>query len=235
MHPHFIPWPTLPQTPQGRPRAGALVTTLTDGSTSIQWFDPDILFYFQVWGRLDGVNGSRLEPDICLNDDGDISVAALHAPWAHDQLLGQYSVRDGRWIDEPNGSWAAFTRRACSVLAEGLRAPKVDLPEGEVAIVEVHNYLTVHVNFGGTMYRLLEREVPRDDEYEPIYRLFGVLSEEYPALSHATVLVQDGCWTYWAPGTDAYTHPDGTPAPAWLGLVSAAFAEHSQSSQTQER
>ncbi|QOQ39042.1 hypothetical protein [Trueperella pecoris] len=227
---HFILWPTLPQTPQGRPRAGALLTTLTDGSTSIQWFDPDILFYFQVWDRLDGVNGSRLEPDICLNDDGDISVAALHVPWAEDQLLGQYSVRDGRWIDEPDGSWADFTRRACSVLAEGLRAPKVDLPEGDVAIVKVHNYLTVHVNFGGTMYRLLEREVPRDDEYEPIYRLFGVLSEEYPALSHATVLVQDGRWIYWAPGTNAYTHPGGTAAPAWLGLVSAALSEHSQTS-----
>lgn len=160
MHPYFIPWPTLSQTPQGRPRAGALVTALADESTSIQWFDPDILFYFQVWDRLDGVNGSRLEPDIRLDDDGDISIAALHAPWADDELLGRYSVRDGRWVHEPHGSWIEFTRGACSALAEGLRAPKTDLSEGEVAFVEVANYLTIHVNFGGTMYRLLERDVP---------------------------------------------------------------------------
>ena len=230
MHAHFIPWPTFPQTPQGRPRAGALVTTFADASTSIQWFDPDILFYFQVWDRLDGAGGSRLEPDICLNDNGDISVATLHTPWVEDNILGRYSVRDGRWIDEPDGPWAEFTRRACSALAEGLRAPKVDLPEGRVSIVAVHNYLTIHVNSGGTMYRLLEREVPRDDEYEPIYRLFGVLSDDYPVLSHATAVLRDDRWTYWAPGTDAYTNPNGTPSPAWLGLVSAAFWKLSQSS-----
>ncbi|WP_406710976.1 hypothetical protein QEV68_09895 [Trueperella pyogenes] len=230
MHPYFIPWPTLSQTPQGRPRAGALVTALADESTSIQWFDPDVLFYFQVWDRLDGVNGSRLEPDIRLDDDGDISIAALHAPWADDELLGRYSVRDGRWVHEPHGSWIEFTRGACSALAEGLRAPKTDLPEGEVAFVEVASYLTIHVNFGGTMYRLLERDVPRDDEYEPIYRLFGVLSEAYPPFSHATVLWRDSHVTYWDPGTDAYTHPGGTPAPAWLGRVSAAFAQRCQTS-----
>lgn len=80
------------------------------------------------------------------------------------------------------------------------------------------------------MYRLLEREVPRDDEYEPIYRLFGVLSDDYPVLSHATAVLRDDRWTYWAPGTDAYTNPNGTPSPAWLGLVSAAFWKLSQSS-----
>lgn len=220
----FIPWPALPETFQGFPRAGALITDFGKGSERvIQWFDPEILFYFQVWDRLDGHNGSRLIPDIALVENGDISIAALHSPWLPNRAICRYSVKNDTWVEKPEGDdvLGSFATDVCSVLSQGLRTNKLTLEDGESLAIAVDDFLTIHANVAGKMYRLLERDSVQDDDSETSYRHFGIISAEYPVTTYATLVVRDTEHSYWAPGTNPYTHPSGSPLPQWLADVVA--------------